>query len=183
MELCFWYLSDKLKLFYSCKTRHLPSSPAPPSVFYKYNTQKHLLILHQTSSIAAHIFCVVLGRLFFIVIRHPSEPTCISCSGWMWSEESNSRLQTHDRAGFCTLATEKFSPKWTSTTLTPLIPNTLLAAKKPYNVSAGTLSCQWNIKRYEWVKHILWKYSVMQQLASYLWTKNVHETWQHTMTS
>lgn len=75
------------------------------------------------------------------------EPTCISCSGWMWSVESSSRLQNHDRAGFCTLATEKFRPRWTSTTLTPLIPNTLLAAKKPYNVSAGTLSCQWNMKK------------------------------------
>lgn len=94
-----------------------------------------------------------LKRGLIVCFNFLRKPTWISWSGWMWSVESSSRLHAHDRAGFRSWATEKDRPRCTSSTLTPLTPNTLPAAKRPYIVSAGTLSCQrtmdyvldWNI--------------------------------------
>lgn len=71
---------------------------------------------------------------------HVIQPTWISWSCGMWSVDSSSMLQTHDNAGLRSWATEKDRPRCMSSALTPLIPNTLLAAKRPYSASAGTLS-------------------------------------------
>lgn len=73
-----------------------------------------------------------------------TQPTWISWSDLMWRVEISKRLKSHDSVGFRSWATVKETPRCTSSTLTPLIPNTRLAARKPYSVSAGTLSCWTN---------------------------------------
>lgn len=163
----FWFLfvllfyrrrNSKTSPFISCALYRLLHILHPGATLHA--PKWHPAEQHKVSFPGIVFFCT--KEMHICIWRHlPGEPTCISWYGWMWSVASSSRLQSQDRAGFCSLATEKFRPRWSSSTLTPLIPNTLLAAKKPYNESAGTRSCRRNIKRYEWLKHIIWKDSAL----------------------